>query len=110
MESGAEECSSSESGWTMYISSPTQDDDAGYSKENEECDRIYVEIRRRKHGDRVGEEESDDSMASDASSAPFHYHGTAFSKKDRRDGGSKSSSRKNANKLEKKRADPRRKK
>ncbi|KAF7803135.1 small heat shock protein hspM [Senna tora] len=109
---GAEGCSSSESGWTKYISSPTQedDDDAEYRKENGEFDGIYGGIRRQKRGGRVDEEESDDSMASDASSAPFHYHGTAVSKKDRKDGATKCSSRKNANKLEKKRVDTRRKK
>lgn len=111
---GAEGCSSSESGWTMYIFSPTQEDDAGYSNENDEGN--YGENRRQKRGPEVNEEESDDSMASDASSAPFHYRhayanqGAAVSKKDRKDGGSKRSSRKNANNLERKHVDTRRKK
>ncbi|KAK7394334.1 hypothetical protein VNO78_14857 [Psophocarpus tetragonolobus] len=111
----AEGCSSSESGWTMYIASPMQEDDAGCSNENDGY-HIYGENRRKKQGVKVDEEESDDSMASDASSGPVHYHhdyahsqsthGTA-SKKDKQDHGSKCSSKKNANKQEKKRVDSR---
>jgi len=109
----AEGCSSSESGWTMYISSPTQEDDVGYNKENDEYEGIYGEIRRQRPGAKLYEEESDDSMASDASSTPFHYHhtcahtqnshGAAVSEKGRKDGVSRCSSRKNTNKMEKKR-------
>lgn len=119
---GAEGCSSSESGWTMYIASPMQEDDAGCSNENDGYhDHIYDENRRKKQGTtKVDEEESDDSMTSDASSGPIHHHntysqgesshGTAVSKKDKQDHGSKCSSRKNANKQEKKRVDSRSKK
>ncbi|KAJ1435419.1 hypothetical protein SESBI_04925 [Sesbania bispinosa] len=120
---GAEGCSSSESGWTMYIASPMQEDDAGCSNENDGYHHhdIYGENRRKKQGAKVDEEESDDSMASDASSGPIHYHqhsyshsqsshGTAASKKDKQDHGSKCSSKKNANKQEKKRVDSRSKK
>ncbi|KAK7295575.1 hypothetical protein RJT34_18485 [Clitoria ternatea] len=117
---GAEGCSSSESGWTMYIASPMQEDDAGCSNENDGYHDMY-ENRRKKQGTKVDEEESDDSMASDASSGPVHYHhayahshqgshGTAVSKKDKQDHGSKCSSKKNANKQEKKRVDSRSKK
>lgn len=117
----AEGCSSSESGWTMYIASPMQEDAAGCSNENDGYhDNIYAENRRKKQGAKVDEEESDDSMASDASSGPIHYHhayahsqgshGTAASKKDKQDHGSKFSSKKNANKQEKKRVDSRSKK
>ncbi|KAK7374699.1 hypothetical protein VNO80_08136 [Phaseolus coccineus] len=116
---GAEGCSSSESGWTMYIASPMQEDDAGCSNENYGYHDIYGENRRKKQGAKVDEEESDDSMASDASSGPVHYHhayghsqtshGTAASKKDKQDHGSKCS-KKNANKQEKKRVDSRSKK
>ncbi|KAG4399555.1 hypothetical protein GLYMA_08G254600v4 [Glycine max] len=118
----AEGCSSSESGWTMYIASPMQEDDAGCSNENDgyHDNNIYGENRRKKQGAQVDEEESDDSMASDASSGPVHYHhaythrqsshGTAASKKDKQDHGSKFSSKKNANKQEKKRVDSRSKK
>lgn len=117
----AEGCSSSESGWTMYIASPMQEDDAGCSNENDGYHDIYGgENRRKKQGVKVDEDqESDDSMASDASSGPIHYHhaydhsqashGTAASKKDKQDHGSKCS-KKNANKQEKKRVDSRSKK
>jgi len=116
---GAEGCSSSESGWTMYIASPMQEDDAGCSNENYGYHDIYGENRRKKQGAKVDDAESDDSMASDASSGPVHYHhayghsqtshGTAASKKDKQDHGSKCS-KKNANKQEKKRVDSRSKK
>ncbi|KAL5167503.1 hypothetical protein HKD37_18G052201 [Glycine soja] len=97
------------------------EDAAGCSNENDGYhDNIYAENRRKKQGAKVDEEESDDSMASDASSGPIHYHhayahsqgshGTAASKKDKQDHGSKCSSKKNANKQEKKRVDSRSKK
>ncbi|KAL8111157.1 hypothetical protein AgCh_026772 [Apium graveolens] len=54
----AEECHSSESGWTMYIGSPVDDD---YVDEAENDDEDHY-----KGG---GDVESDDSMVSDASSA-----------------------------------------
>ncbi|KAL1824995.1 hypothetical protein ACET3Z_011773 [Daucus carota] len=54
-----EECHSSESGWTMYIGSP-EDDDDGDQVEND------VEDEYKGGG---GDVESDDSMVSDASSA-----------------------------------------
>lgn len=120
---GAEGCSSSESGWTMYIASPMQEDDAGCSNENDGYHHDMYDENRRKNkqgGTKVDEEESDDSMASDASSGPIHYsyaHGqsgqgtTAASKKDKQDHhGTKNSSKKNANKQEKKRVDSRSKK
>lgn len=110
---GAEGCSSSESGWTMYIASPMQEDDGGCSNENDGgYHEIYGENRMKKKGARVDEVESDDSMASDASSGPVRgqtSHGTAVSKKDKQDHGSKCSSKKSANK-EKKRFDSKSKK
>ncbi|CAL0318768.1 unnamed protein product [Lupinus luteus] len=118
---GVEGCSSSESGWTMYIDSPMKEDDAGCSNENDGYCEIYGENSRKKQGIKVDAEESDDSMASDASSGPIQYrntnardesnHGVAVSKKDKQqDHGSKCSSRKNANKHEKKSVDSRSKK
>lgn len=62
---GGEECHSSESGWTMYIGSPVDDDD-GHSGEHRDNDNSDVEGT---HVD--AEDESDDSMASDASSRPW---------------------------------------
>jgi hypothetical protein len=119
-----EGCSSSESGWTMYIDSPMQEDDARCSNENDgyinhHHHEIYGEKSRRKK--KVDEDqESDDSMASDASSGPTNYHhqsyarggqgsqGRSVSKKDhKQDHGSK---KKNGNKQEKKRVDSRSKK
>ncbi|KAF1888679.1 hypothetical protein Lal_00036720 [Lupinus albus] len=114
---GVEGCSSSESGWTMYIGSPMQDDDAGCSNEYDEFCEIYGENSRKKQGIKVDAEESDDSMASDASSGPIQYRNRiesnrdiVVSKKDKQDHGSKCSSRKNANKQEKKSVDSRSKK
>ncbi|KAB1212798.1 hypothetical protein CJ030_MR5G011898 [Morella rubra] len=77
MLGGTEECHSSESGWTMYIGSPTYDDDdsdenrhsaadgndAG-SDDDDDDDDDKNEANR--------DEDSDDSMASDASSGPSH--------------------------------------
>ncbi|XP_054807859.1 protein SOB FIVE-LIKE 3-like [Prosopis cineraria] len=67
MLGAAEECQSCESGWTMYLGSPTTHDEDGgdgHSVEDEEEDRKGCE-------EEVGE--SDDSMASDASSGPSHH-------------------------------------
>ncbi|XP_028764882.1 uncharacterized protein LOC114722929 [Neltuma alba] len=108
---GVEGCSSSESGWTMYISSSTQGDGAGNIEENDEYDGgINGGMGRHKRETKVDMEESDDSTVSDASSAPLHYHCTRVYRKDRKDGGRKYSSRKDANKPEKKRVDTRRNK
>lgn len=57
----AEECESSESGWTMYIGSPIGGDD-GENDEGTHDDAHNLE-----------DESDDDSMASDASSRPFQY-------------------------------------
>ncbi|EOY22211.1 hypothetical protein QUC31_007615 [Theobroma cacao] len=70
---GTEECHSSESGWTMYIGSPIQggddDDDDGHS------DADAYAANYGGHADETEinhEADSDDSMASDASSGPSH--------------------------------------
>ncbi|KAL5818109.1 hypothetical protein ACOSQ3_026487 [Xanthoceras sorbifolium] len=68
---GAEECQSSESGWTMYIGSPIHgdDDDDGHSDDD---DGDYDDdIDHDTEANR--EVDSDDSMASDASSGIAHY-------------------------------------
>ncbi|KAJ4900856.1 hypothetical protein Rs2_14807 [Raphanus sativus] len=71
-----EECSSSESGWTTYISSPMEED------EEEVTDEVYyeghiIEKDRRKYANEYeSNKDSDDSMASDASSGPS-YHQTS---------------------------------
>ncbi|KAL2338252.1 hypothetical protein Fmac_012698 [Flemingia macrophylla] len=65
---GAEECQSSESGWTMYIGSPMQDSD-----DNSDSSDEYENSTQACPQD----DESDDSMASDASSGPSHHHGFA---------------------------------
>lgn len=63
---GAEECSSSESGWTMYLASPmhgqAQIEDEGETSEDDDGD----------HGGASGGGEDGDSLASDASSGPPH--------------------------------------
>ncbi|KAG7564160.1 Integrase catalytic core [Arabidopsis suecica] len=71
-----EECSSSESGWTTYISSPMEEE------EEEVIDEVYyeghsIEKDRRKFANEYeNNKDSDDSMASDASSGPSYqqYH------------------------------------
>ncbi|KAI4346761.1 hypothetical protein L6164_007631 [Bauhinia variegata] len=111
-----EGCSSSESGWTMYIESPMEEDDSRCINDNYEYgDDIYGKNRKQKQGKKVEDAESDDSMASDASSGPIHHQdgksrGTVASKKDKMDQGSKCSSRRNGNKKEKKQVDSRSKK
>ncbi|XP_059598525.1 protein SOB FIVE-LIKE 3 [Vitis vinifera] len=66
---GTEGCSSSESGWTMYIASPMHEGDSECSG-NDDDNNIH--ITNFNYGD--GKDEgSDDSMASDASSGPSHH-------------------------------------
>ncbi|XP_022769986.1 uncharacterized protein LOC111313577 [Durio zibethinus] len=61
-----EGCSSSESGWTRYLASPMQDDS--------ECsENNYSNNHNIKDDVDDGEGNSDDSMVSDASSAPSHH-------------------------------------
>ncbi|KAJ1394736.1 hypothetical protein SESBI_33986 [Sesbania bispinosa] len=69
MFGGVEECqSSSESGWTMYIGSPIDDGDDGDST-NHNRD---IDDEGTTHQADPEDDESDDSMASDASSGPSH--------------------------------------
>ncbi|KAK9278401.1 hypothetical protein L1049_027966 [Liquidambar formosana] len=108
---GTEECHSSESGWTMYIGSPTHgtddddDDDKSHSLDRDD--------------DYKGDDGnySDDSMASDASSGPSHRenpygcgergHGMAHFKPD--EGKNKNRSQKQAKNPVEKQRDGRRK-
>lgn len=62
---GEEECESSESGWTMYIGSPIEDVDEELSDDGDNDDDDDITQAD-------PEVESDDSMASDASSGPSH--------------------------------------
>ncbi|KAJ1388533.1 hypothetical protein SESBI_39028 [Sesbania bispinosa] len=69
MFGGVEECeSSSESGWTMYIGSPMDDDDDGDSTDHNRD----IDDEGTTHQADPEDDESDDSMASDASSGPSH--------------------------------------
>ncbi|XP_042006411.1 protein SOB FIVE-LIKE 3-like [Salvia splendens] len=73
-----EECSSSESGWTTYIASPNLEDE--YADQNEEDDGDDDDDNVAQKGfEKVAREEaaadSDDSMASDASSGPSDQYG-----------------------------------
>ncbi|GFQ01392.1 hypothetical protein PHJA_002283100 [Phtheirospermum japonicum] len=61
-----EECSSSESGWTMYIASPDHEHD---DDDDDDDGGDDVSVHKRKKDD-FGDVYSDDSMASDASSGP----------------------------------------
>ncbi|XP_004508641.1 uncharacterized protein [Cicer arietinum] len=68
-----EECQSSESGWTMYIGSPIEDDDNDDDDEDDgDIDNMDDEEGTHEAHDDL--ESDDDSMASDASSGPSHQH------------------------------------
>lgn len=62
----SEECCSSESGWTMYIASPVDDDNDSDDDDHSPDKTVHSND---KDEDYAG---SDDSMASDASSGPSH--------------------------------------
>ncbi|KAL3636154.1 hypothetical protein CASFOL_020701 [Castilleja foliolosa] len=62
---GAEECCSSESGWTMYIASPGHEHD-----DRADDDDVSDDVSVRECTKDDGDVDSDDSMASDASSGP----------------------------------------
>ncbi|CAH9096484.1 unnamed protein product [Cuscuta epithymum] len=63
-----EKCSSSESGWTMYIGSPNHayDDDDDDQEDYYDNHQNKVRVRSKNF-------DSDDSMASDASSGPVYH-------------------------------------
>lgn len=65
-----EECESSESGWTMYIGSHIEDDSDG--------DIDNMDDEGRTHQADPEDDESDDSMVSDASSGPIQQHGKDY--------------------------------
>ncbi|TYH24465.1 hypothetical protein ES288_A03G093800v1 [Gossypium darwinii] len=74
---GAEECHSSESGWTMYIGDAAADDDgdAGTDADHDDDDDDdgdRFDGADESQTDANHEAETDDSMASDASSGPSH--------------------------------------
>ncbi|OMO60893.1 hypothetical protein CCACVL1_23825 [Corchorus capsularis] len=70
---GNEECHSSESGWTMYIGSPIQGgDDDGDHGDSEEAAAV-LNANNGGRANETADHDSDDSMASDASSGPSHY-------------------------------------
>ncbi|XWS64131.1 hypothetical protein CRYUN_Cryun06bG0160300 [Craigia yunnanensis] len=74
-----EEHSSSESGWTMYIGSSIHENDhynfiGEYSYNTYKQEEGYDKHRRPNYDDNShNDDESDDSMASDASSGPSHH-------------------------------------
>ncbi|XP_059302562.1 protein SOB FIVE-LIKE 4-like [Lycium ferocissimum] len=70
----AEECNSSESGWTMYIGSPSNgegDGDLEYNGDFDEFEDHNNKEAINRDDDEDGD--TDDSMASDASSGPSHF-------------------------------------
>ncbi|KAL7149263.1 hypothetical protein ABFS83_05G027700 [Erythranthe nasuta] len=78
-EGSSEECSSSESGWTMYIASPeNQPDHGGDDDDDDDDDDVsgYEKCHRyeKDAADHQDATDSDDSMASDASSGPSGMH------------------------------------
>lgn len=76
---GTEGCSSSESGWTMYIDSPIHeeaeeyddDDDDDRDEHNDDDDHDENHVTNHTKG---SDADTDDSMVSDASSRPNSYH------------------------------------
>ncbi|KAK1433661.1 hypothetical protein QVD17_10575 [Tagetes erecta] len=66
----AEECQSSESGWTMYIGSSMDDDDDGDG--GDDGGGVVYDRKKGVVKDEDDDEDTDDSMASDASSGPNH--------------------------------------
>lgn len=90
-----EECSSSESGWTTYISSPIKvDEDEVVDEDYYEGYNIYNYSSKVEHEEERNKD-SDDSMASDASSGPnyqrYHQKNKALdSKKGKNEGNTKS--------------------
>ena len=115
--SGVEGCSSSESGWTMYISSPMEEDQVECSNDihddDDDDDHDNKHQIKKHNSDKKNEDDdSDDSLASDASSGPSHpqhtyphsqgSHVTSRSKQDKSYNVNKSFQRKNTNKHEKK--------
>ncbi|XP_010261658.1 PREDICTED: prostatic spermine-binding protein-like [Nelumbo nucifera] len=65
---GTEECSSSESGWTMYIASPIHNDDG----DDDHHDYEEEDDDGNDGNSSDDDNDSDDSMASDASTGPSH--------------------------------------
>ena len=70
-----EGCSSSESGWTMYISSPMEEDFVEFCNyhDDEDDNKSHFRKQHQHYGKKKEDEDSDDSLASDASSGPSHY-------------------------------------
>ncbi|KAJ4710648.1 acidic leucine-rich nuclear phosphoprotein 32 family member E [Melia azedarach] len=71
-----EECSSSVSGWTMYLGSPGNEND-NYDDDDDDDRNTYQQgdafkLDYHLHDDDDANDKSDDSMASDASSGPSH--------------------------------------
>ncbi|KAJ8536350.1 hypothetical protein K7X08_034751 [Anisodus acutangulus] len=66
-----EECQSSESGWTMYIGSP-DDDEMNYEGDFDEDEEDVGQDHKNINDDDDDDDDTDDSMASDASSGPSH--------------------------------------
>ena len=109
-----EGCSSSESGWTMYISSPMEEDFVEFCNyhDDEDDNKSHFRKQHQHYGKKKEDEDSDDSLASDASSGPSHYqhthpngqgsHTTFRSKQDKSYNANKFFLRKNADKKEKK--------
>ncbi|KAJ0245454.1 Protein SOB FIVE-LIKE 3 [Hirschfeldia incana] len=80
----SEECSSSESGWTTYISSPMKEDEEEVSDEFYYEGHITENDGRKYVNEYENNKDSDDSMASDASSGPS-YHQTSNRGRSRED-------------------------
>lgn len=77
---GSEECSSSESGWTTYIASPDLEQDYAGNQDDDDddvvgdCGKADRKVLRKVEQEEAAAD-SDDSMASDASSGPSDQYG-----------------------------------
>ncbi|KAG6618030.1 hypothetical protein I3842_Q134000 [Carya illinoinensis] len=99
---GAEErTSSSESGWTMYIASPYIEEEDTECSDNH--DKRQIRINRQKYVKKKEDDDSDDSLTSDASSVPSYRRHDSHSRGQGSHGTSRSKPEKDAKKQEKKR-------
>ncbi|XP_020590770.1 uncharacterized protein LOC110031744 isoform X1 [Phalaenopsis equestris] len=64
----AEDCSSSESGWTMYLASSSMHGDTSNGDDDDEVGSGTISVQSSGEDEAKEEDDDDDSMASDASS------------------------------------------
>ncbi|XP_073053897.1 uncharacterized protein [Primulina eburnea] len=104
-----EECSSNESGWTMYIASPDRELDYDDYEDEEEYSNGGQTYTKDPKKDAHEDVDSDDSMASDASSGPS-YQGHLCENVDRIHGSGHAGSKRGNKQVDKKHQQQERKK